>query len=86
MFIRGSYLKLANMSVPRGAETARDSVTRVLEELTSNLESFREADDHFGVRRGAARQVLFIMMRDGDMIDVGTFKELWCQGTRKMAQ
>lgn len=49
------------MSVPRGAGTARDCVTRVLGELTSNFESLREVDDHLGVRGGATKQVLFIM-------------------------
>ena len=42
------------MSVPGGAGTARDCVTRVLEELTSNLESLREVNDHLGARGGAA--------------------------------
>lgn len=68
------------MSVPRGAGTARDCVTRELGELTSNFESLREVDDHLGVRGGAIKQVLFIMTRDGNMIDVGPFKELWWQG------
>lgn len=71
---------MAKISVPWGAGTARDCVTRVLGELTSNTESLREADDHLAVKGGATKQVLFIMTRDGDMIDADTFRELWRQG------